>query len=534
MSPHSKIQTFRLSAETVSTLSSITAETLKEENIEEHDAERLHGAVEQVLLKWLRGLGEGAECTFHSGTKLGRQYITLTAAGQRVNPFGDEGDCVLNGGNSVQTLLANMGLAPSYHYVNGENQIAIMPKRRRINPLVYLAVSILAGVVVGIFCRQLPDAARTGLSTVVVEPLFNTFIGLLIAAALPMMFLSLIWGIYSIGDTATLGTIGRKVIGRYLGRIYVTLFVCTLVSLPFFSFSLSGGMAGTGEFTAIFQMLLDIVPDNILSPFVEGNTLQIIFLAVAFGLAMLILNKKIPVIVQAVAQANSVIQLVMEWITSLLPLIIFISILNLMLTDMLSNAADLLLLFVVLLLCVVVNLGLMGGGVCLMQRISPLVFARKIAPSFFIALSTASSAATFSTNMVCCEKKLGIAKKLVNFGVPLGTAFSRPGHAATFFCVCLFMANYYAVPITLSWTAAAILTAGLLALAVPPVPGGGIACYSILFLQLGIPVEALGIAVVLEIVLDFVSTALNMAAVPADLLHVADKLDLVDKEVMRK
>ena len=96
------------------------------------------------------------------------------------------------------------------------------------------------------------------------------------------------------------------------------------------------------------------------------------------------------------------------------------------------------------------------------------------------------------------------------------------------------MASYYAVPMTLSWLFAAILTAGLLALAVPPVPGGGIACYSILFLQLGIPVEALGIAVVLEIALDFVSTALNMIAVPADLTSVAGKMDMLDKDVLRE
>ncbi|MCQ2356097.1 MAG: dicarboxylate/amino acid:cation symporter, partial [Methanocorpusculum sp.] len=225
-------------------------------------------------------------------------------------------------------------------------------------------------------------------------------------------------------------------------------------------------------------------------------------------------------------------QLVMEWITSLLPVIIFVSILHLMLTDI-ENLGDLWKLFAVILLCVIVNLLLMGGGVVLGRRISPVLLAKKLLPSFLIALTTASSAATFSTNMDTCGKKLGISSRLVNFGVPLGTAFSRPGHAAIFFCVCLFMADYYAVPITLSWIFMAILTSGLLALAVPPVPGGGIACYSILFLQLGIPVEALGIAVVLEILLDFLSTALNMVAVPIDMVQVAAKLDMLDEEKLK-
>ncbi|HJK40842.1 MAG TPA: cation:dicarboxylase symporter family transporter, partial [Methanocorpusculum sp.] len=421
---------------------------------------------------------------------------------------------------------------PSYHYVNGENQIALMPKRKKINPLIYLICSVIAGLLAGIGCRTLPADISHAIGTGFVTPLFDTFIGVLIAIALPMMFLSLLWGIYSIGDTATLGNIGNKVIGRYFGRIYFTLVVCTAVCLFFFPVTISGDSQNFGEFQAIFTMLLSIIPSNIITPFAEGNTLQIIFLAVVFGLAMLILNKKIPAIVQLVGQANTLIQLVMEWITSLLPIIIFVSILHLMLTDI-ENIGDLWILFAVIILCVIVNLILMGGGVVLGRRISPLLLAKKLLPSFLIALTTASSAATFSTNMETCGKKLGISQRLVNFGVPLGTAFSRPGHAAIFFCVCFFMADYYAVPITLSWIFMAILTAGLLALAVPPVPGGGIACYSILFLQLGIPIEALGIAVVLEILLDFLSTALNMVAVPIDMVQVAAKLDMLDEEKLK-
>ena len=374
----------------------------------------------------------------------------MAVPGPKVNPFGGEEDCVLTGGNSVQTLLANIGLVPSYHYVNGENQIALMPKRKKIKTLIYLICSVIAGLLAGLGCRMLPADISHAIGTGIVTPLFDTFIGVLIAIALPMMFLSLLWGIYSIGDTATLG---NKVIGRYFGRIYFTLVVCTIVCLFFFPVSIFGGYKSIGEFQAIFAMLLSIIPSNVVTPFSEGNNLQIIFLAVVFGLAMLILNKKIPTIVQFVGQANTLIQLVMEWITSLLPIIIFVSILHLMLTDI-ENLGDLWKLFAVILLCVVVNLLLMGGGVVLGRRISPVLLAKKLLPSFLIALTTASSAATFSTNMDTCGKKLGISSRLVNFGVPLGTAFSRPGHAAIFFCVCLFMADYYAVPIDMVQVAA--------------------------------------------------------------------------------
>ena len=531
--PTTTSKTYRLSPSSVQEMSSLTADTLKEDKIDSHDAELLHSAVESVLEKWLEGLGEGAECSFRAGKKLGRQYISLTAVGQRVNPFGKEGDCVLNGGNSVQTLLANIGLAPSYHYVNGENQITILPKRRKVNPLIYLGIAIAVGIFVGLLCHLLPDEVRYSLSEIIIGPIFNAFIGVLIAVALPMMFLSLVWGILSIGDTATLGNIGKKVIGRYLGRIVFTLLVCLVISIPFFDFTFFGGIGG-GDVTSIWNLLLSIIPQNLITPFLEGNTLQIIFLAAVFGIAMLVLKKKIPVVVQFIGQANGIVQLIMEWITALLPVIVFISVLNLMLTDVITDISEFVLLFIVLILSVLANMFLMGCEVSIFQKMSPKILLKKISPTFLIALSTASSAATFSTNMECCERRMGITKKLVNFGVPLGTAFSRPGHAVTFFCVCLFMASYYDVTMSITWVFVALLTSGLLALAVPPVPGGGIVCYSILFLQLGIPVDALAIAVVLEILLDFISTALNMVAVPADLVRVANKLDMIDKETLKR
>ena len=533
--PITTSKTYRLSASSVQEMSFLTAETLKENKIDSHDAELLHSAVKSVLEKWLVGLGEGVECSFHAGKKLGRQYISLTAIGQQVNPFGKESDCVLNGGNSVQTLIANIGLAPSYHYVNGENRITILPKRRKINPLIYLGIAIVLGIAVGLLCHLLPYEMRGSLSNGLIIPIFNVFIGVLIAVALPMMFLSLVWGIFSIGGTATFGNVGKKVIGRYLGRIVFTLFICLIISIPFFNFSFSGGLeGGRGDLTSIWKLLLSIIPQNLITPFSEGNTLQIIFLATIFGLAMLVLKKKIPVVVQFIEQTNSIIQLIMEWVTVILPILVFINVLNLMLTDVISDVSPFRSLFIVLLLSVLANMFLMGCEVSIFQKVSPLVLLKKMAPTFFIALSTASSVATFSTNMDCCEHRMGITKKLVNFGVPLGTAFSRSGHAVTFFCVCLFMASYYSITMSVAWVFTALLIAGLLAIAVPPVIGGGIVCYSILFLQLGIPLEALAIAVVLEIILDFISTALNMVAVPVDLVGVASKLDMIDKETLKR
>ena len=58
--------------------------------------------------------------------------------------------------------------------------------------------------------------------------------------------------------------------------------------------------------------------------------------------------------------------------------------------------------------------------VCIRKRVALPVFVKKVAPTFLIGLSTASSAAAYSTNVECCEKQLGIDRQIINFGIPLG------------------------------------------------------------------------------------------------------------------
>lgn len=70
-------------------------------------------------------------------------------------------------------------------------------------------------------------------------------------------------------------------------------------------------------------MVLGIVPDNFLTPFLEGNPLQIIFLAVLAGMAMLILGNRAAVVSMFLEQANVIILLIMENISAFVPVFIF-------------------------------------------------------------------------------------------------------------------------------------------------------------------------------------------------------------------
>lgn len=79
-----------------------------------------------------------------------------------------------------------------------------------------------------------------------------------------------------------------------------------------------------------------------------------------------------------------------------------------------------------------------------------------------------------------------------------------------------------------------LITSVILSVATQPIPNGGMASYAVLFAQLGIPMDALAIALACETVFDFVITGFDQFNIPLILLNQAGRLGLVDREKLLK
>ena len=111
---------------------------------------------------------------------------------------------------------------------------------------------------------------------------------------------------------ATLQQIGRKMILGYSLPVLIAVVGCGLLAMPFLNLVFSADTASYGQFAAVLDLIFGIVSGNILSPFVEGNTLQIIFLASVFGIAMLFLERKTAAVAKATEQLNQIVQFIIE------------------------------------------------------------------------------------------------------------------------------------------------------------------------------------------------------------------------------
>lgn len=281
-------------------------------------------------------------------------------------------------------------------------------------------------------------------------------------------------------------------------------------------------------------MLLGIIPDNMITPFTEGNFLQIIFIAAMVGIALLVLGNKTSLVVSFIEQANSVVQLLLEAICSAISVVIFIS-----LYSMIMNGSFSILLkaykapiFILLgcLFAIVVYLCI----ICITTKVKPIVFIRKVMPSFLIGLTTASSSAAMTTTMETCEKQFGIDKKIVNFGIPLGQILFGTNSVIEFIVIAFCMAEIYSVAVTPVWIAMAIFASVILTVATPPIPGGSVALCTILFTQLGLPLDGIAVAVAIDVIADFFITAAEIFCLQSELVITSCKLNMLDLVKLHK
>lgn len=524
---------YRLSAENIDAASEKIEEQLALFSVDKRNVLRFRLMFEEILLNYRDRFGEENEFVLRCEKRFSGLRIVVAVAGENFEPFASSENEDDYSPESLRVMLANMGLAPGHRYKNGENIITLSPeKKRRASTVVWLLAAVLFAVAAGLLCLRLPENARELLSVEIIEPVTGKFMGFLSAIAGPLIFLSVLWGIYSIGDVASFGRIGKRMISRFLLMSALLLMIVGFATVPFFT--LSSGISDKTDFSDLYQMLLDIVPSNLVTPFTEGNTLQIVFIAILFGAALLVLNDQTTVVSKIVEQLDYMVQFIMKCLNWFIPLIVFLSIFNMIIKNNSAIGSTALKPMLLTLMGLAVIMVIYIGIVCVHRRISPVLFMKKLLPTFIIALTTASSSAAFSTNLETCEGKLGIDKKIINFGLPLGQSVFMPAAAVVFFDMGICMAETFRVPITAAMLVNLFIISLVLAIAAPPVPGGFAACITILITQLGIPEAAIPIVIAMSVILDFPCTATNLFCLQAELTELAGNLDMLDMGILRK
>lgn len=481
-------------------------------------------STEEILLQWQERFGSDASFVMKLKKRLRSVKITLECEGEEYKPVGEDELGALGG-----SILSRLGMKPEYSYDGKVNTARLNLKRPALNPLVSIFLALLIGVIVGFCGMYMPHDTRRFIVDNILVPLSGTYLGVLTMIAAPLCFCSILTGIYGVGNTATLGEVGKRLMGRFLLTTLIAAFIGAFAFYLIFN-SVGSDLGSADNAIELFSFLISMLPTSVVRPFMEGNFTQITVLAVLIGVAMLILGKKASTVYTFASEMQSILAVVVGWICTFLPLtIVVIIIQNIWNDDFASfiNVYKPVLLAMALSLLFMVALLLFTS---IRLKVSLWTLVKKQLSTFIVAFTTASSLAAYNEAVGCCMQRFGIKDKLVNFGLPIGTLLCCPGSMLSFFACVFYASEMTGTAISPLNVLIAVLAGSFLMISAPPVAGGMITAYAVVMMMLGIPADSIVLITSLSMFVDFVGSAVNITSTECVLLLSASREGLVDRK----
>jgi len=378
-----------------------------------------------------------------------------------------------------------------------------------------------------------------------IKPWGVIFVNSLKLISVPLVFSSLVKGVASLSDISRLSRIGGKSITLFLATTVIAgtigLLLVNTVN-PGIGFDTKD----TNELTPSSQeglnskitaaegvkeagplkFLVDIIPTNILeSASNNSNMLQVIFFAILFGIAIVMLPKEKTVYVKGFFDGiNDIILQIVDFIMLVAPYAVF-ALLGALLVDFGASAT----LFIALgkySLTVIVGMLLMVFLVYpliikIFTKVKYVNFFKGIFPAQMLAFSTSSSAATLPVTIQRCEDNLGISKEVSSFVLPLGATINMDGTALYQAVAAVFIAQAFGIDLDLGQQLTIVLTATLASIGAAAVPGAGMVTLVIVLEAINVPAAGLALIFGVDRILDMMRTVVNVTGDSAVAVVVA-------------
>lgn len=393
-------------------------------------------------------------------------------------------------------------------------------KKKKLNLTTVIFVALLLGAITGLVLNLWVPAGFVR-DQVFVEGIFYVFgqgfIRLMQMLVVPLVFCSLVCGSMAIGDTKKLGKVGVKTMGFYL----LTTAIAVSVAI-FIAFCINPGVglnmgtmetaeAVSVEKTSFAETLLNIIPTNPIAALANGEMLPLILFALIIGVILAHRGERADTVANFFSQFNDIMMDMTTGVMKLAPIGVFCLIartfaglgLDAFLPLLKYMGAVLLALAVQCLVVYQVFLKAFTG-------LSPIKFLKKFAPVMAFAFSTATSNATIPLSIDTLHRKMGVSKKISSFTIPLGATINMDGTAIMQGVAVVFAAQAFHIDLTMADFLTVIATATLASIGTAGVPSVGLITLSMVFNSVGLPVEAIGLIMGIDRILDMTRTAVNI------------------------
>lgn len=389
--------------------------------------------------------------------------------------------------------------------------------------VISILIALLASIVIGIGLQGNIEVAN------MFKPLGTIYINLIKMVMVPLVFSSLILGVSSITDTKKLGKMGLSTIFIFITTTALAVIIGLVLSnifRPGEGILIGDAVYEAKEMPSLAETITGIFPTNMIEALLNGNMLQIIFIAIILGVAIVKINPKGDRLQGCIEDMFDVVSLATKWIMALTPL----GILGLMIPTVAQNGIEVLLplgkLILVFYLAVVIHVSFTYCiSVKCFTNFSIKEFFKGMLPAQVVAFVSCSSAAALPVSMQRIQGELKVSKEVSGFVLPLGATINMDGNALYQGIVALFVAQAYGIELSIPMQILIILTGTLASIGAAGVPGAGMIVLSTVLASVGLPIDGIALVAGIDRILDMGRTFTNVTGDAVTACIIENKLN---------
>lgn len=382
-----------------------------------------------------------------------------------------------------------------------------------------LITALILGVIFGGIMKFLPDWMYV--DDIIVNGFFrllgNGFLELVKMTVMPLVFVSLVCGVSSFGDTKKLGSVGIKTLTVFFVTTLMAIVLAISLALIFKpGIGLNMNLVSQNtqyipkQAKSVIDIMLDIIPSNPIKAMSKGNLLQVLVFALFFGISLGSVGKEAEPLIKIFSIINDCIMKIVSMIMAITPIGVFALISNTVYSIGFESLLGILKMSIVVVLALVIQSFVVYGLIYkLFTGFSFKKFLKNYTKIAGIAFSTSSSNAALPFSMEMMEK-MGVNKAIYRFVLPIGATINMAGTAVMQGVSAVFIAQAYGLDLSLSSMITITVTAILASVGAAGVPGVGMIMMTMVLESAGLPVEGIALIIGIDRLLDMLRTVVNV------------------------
>ena len=537
MQPHMRFKkrsyAFDLSGLGIDGASDWLVENLEEAGVEKPDRLRMRLLLEEALLNFAGHFGAEKTGKAYLERRQGRYRLRLVVSGDRFNPLTAEDEDDLN--NLTESLFSVLHMQVQYAYSMGANVLRMSLPKQTWNPVLKIVIAILVGSCIGIVSNIfIPDNLTLAFSDAVLQPISDMWSRLLQAVAGPVIFLTALTASFGTKRIADFGGSRVMTLVRYFSISAIVVVFTMVCSLAIFPLDIAATEANRRLLTTLLDGVLQVVPGNLVEPFSQANTPQLLLIAIVTGYLLAAVEPQVNELNTIIQQLNTLGMTVAKTASWLVPFFVGLILCLKMWTNEVTMLGSIWLPLVLsaAVSAVVLMVALLVSSA--RSHVNPLVLARKLKDPFVDALKRGTlDYSTVGDLVDSCKKLLGIKGDYARAALPLGLFLYMPTSGVGICVFVVFAAQMQGLSIDQLWILTAVVLSVIMAVATPPMTGANLLSFVAVFSYLGISSDVILDVMVFDIIFGVLCIAFDQAMLQIETIYQAKKMGFLNVEVLR-